>query len=141
MQPSDRTEMRKVFFECFRKYNEKLPLEPIEAQLIEIILWHPEYHELLHDLDNIHTENFNEQNPFFHMSLHLALREQVATNRPSGIKQIYQTLCQQLQDVHLAEHRMMDCLGQMIWDAQQTGVMPDEKEYLQQLSQLCSRLK
>ena len=136
MQSSDRAEMRKVFFDSFYKYRAKLPLEPIETQLIEIILCHPEYHELLSNLDNIHTDNFLEQNPFFHMSLHLALHEQITTNRPKGIKEIYATLSQKILNTHQVQHQFMDCLGQVLWDAQQSGCAPNEQEYLQKLREL-----
>lgn len=136
MYTAERDECRKVFFESWYKYNNKLLLEPLEAKLIEIILLHPEYHPLLNDPKNIQFNDFVEHNPFLHMSLHLALHEQITTNRPNGIKQIYSTICSKLNDYHSAEHKMIDCLAQLLWDAQQMGRMPDESEYLQNLQKL-----
>jgi hypothetical protein len=136
MASSERTEMRKVFFECFRKYQEKLPLEPVEIQLVDIILAHPEYHSFLTNPEHIETEEFIEQNPFLHISLHLALREQINTNRPPGIAGIYQALCKKLNDTSAAEHLMMDCLAQTMWEAQQAGLPPDESIYWDNLNQL-----
>ena len=110
-----------------------MPVEPLESQLIEIILLHPEYHALLNEPENLQADQFTETNPFLHMSLHLALREQVSTNRPKGILEIYQAVCSQFQDVHLAEHHMMECLANILWQAQQSGQMPDEQVYLELL--------
>jgi hypothetical protein len=70
------------------------------------------------------------------MSLHLAIREQVATNRPQGIQLIYEKLCEKYSDVHIAEHHILECLADMLWQAQQNGKMPDEKIYLERLKQL-----
>jgi hypothetical protein len=134
MFSTERDQLRKLFFESWRKYNEQLPLEPLEMQLIDIILLHPEYHTMLSNPDHA-LKDFDEANPFLHMSLHLALREQIQTNRPAGIQAIHQALCIKLQDKHLAEHRMMDCLADILWQAQQTGQMPDEQTYLTCLRQ------
>jgi hypothetical protein len=133
---AERDELRKVFFESWRKHQSRLPIEPLEAQLIDIILMHPEYHDLLNQPENVAIENFNETNPFLHMSLHLAIREQVATNRPQGIQLIYEKLCEKYSDVHIAEHHILECLADMLWQAQQNDKMPDEKIYLERLKQL-----
>jgi len=98
MFSSDRDAMRKIFFEAWRKHQEKLPLEQLEAQLIDIILFHPEYQVLLDNPEQYQTVDFDETNPFLHLSLHLAIREQIKTNRPAGVTAIYETLCQHLQD-------------------------------------------
>ncbi len=133
---TERDELRQVFFEAWRKHQAHLPIEPLEAHIIEIILLHPEYHELLAHPEKYQTENFSETNPFLHLSLHLALREQINTNRPIGITAIYNTLCQKYPDPHHAEHKMLECLGQILWDAQQRGKMPDEQYYLETLKKL-----
>ncbi|WP_204318325.1 DUF1841 family protein [Serratia marcescens] len=39
-----------------------------------------------------------ETNPFLHMGLHLAVREQVATDRPQGIRTVYTKLIEKYQD-------------------------------------------
>lgn len=129
----DRMEMRKVFFEAWRKHKENLLLEPIEAQLIDIMLLHPEYHEWLNQSEDYQTADFKEHNPFLHLSLHLALREQLSTNRPEGITEIYAKLCKKFQDQHVAEHKMLACLEEILWEAQTSGKMPEEKVYLEKL--------
>ncbi len=132
---TDRDDARSVFFEAWRKHQEHLPVEPLEAQIIEIILMHPEYHELLDHPEEYQSADFGETNPFLHLSLHLALREQISTNRPSGIAAVYAELSQQCQDPHLAEHKMAECLAQIIWDAQ-LGKAPDEQYYLEMLRKI-----
>jgi hypothetical protein len=131
MFSSDRDDYRKVFFEAWRKHKEKQVLEPLEGQLVEIILMHPEYHTLLNDPQNNQSKSFDEENPFLHLSLHLGIREQVSTNRPAGIKQIYQALLEKYRDVLTVEHKMMEHLAKTLWDAQKNGQMPDESIYLE----------
>ena len=114
---------------------EKTPLEPIEAQVVDIILAHPEYHAFLKDPDKFQDKDFSEGNPFLHMSLHMAIREQIQINRPEGIKRTYQGLCERV-DALFAEHLMMECLEKILWEAQQNGQMPDEKIYLDCLQRL-----
>lgn len=132
---TERDQLRTVFIESFRKYREKLPLEPIESQLVNIILQHPEYHNVLTDPDFTSTD-FIDDNPFLHLSLHLALHEQITTNRPDGIRDIYLSLCKKFGDAHTAEHKMIECLSQILWDAQQLQRMPDEKNYIELLTDL-----
>lgn len=133
---SERNELRQVFFDAWHKHQNQLPVEPLEAQLIEIILQHPEYHEFLNNPEKYQDKDFTETNPFLHLSLHLALREQITINRPEGIAQIYQRLCQQFSDSLLAEHKMMICLEEVLWERQRSGTFPDEQIYLQKLRHL-----
>lgn len=135
MYTNNRDAYRQTFFMAWQKYQKKLPLEPIEAQLIDIILLHPEYQPLL-DANTCQQQEFAlEENPFFHMSLHLAIREQCHTNRPIGISPLYQQLTAKY-NAHEAEHQMMQCLAQFIYLAQQTGAMPNEEHYLEKLKLL-----
>jgi hypothetical protein len=136
MFSNDRNQLRKVFFDAWHKHNEQLPIEALDAQLIDIILLHPEYHPILSNPEKFQTEDFREENPFLHMSLHLAIREQINTNRPAGIKEIFTALCHKLTDALLAEHLMMECLGQALWQAQHNKMMPDEQNYLEKLRKL-----
>jgi hypothetical protein len=136
MFSNDRNELRNVFFAAWKKHQQQLPIEPLEAQVIDIIVLHPEYHPIMNDPEKFQAIDFAENNPFLHMSLHLALREQISTNRPQGIKEIYEILCQQLANPHDAEHHMVECLGTVLWDAQQNGVMPDEQIYLEALQKI-----
>jgi hypothetical protein len=83
-----------------------------------------------------YTPEEGETNPFLHMGLHLGIREQIATNRPQGIAQIFNNLARQLGDPHAAEHQMIDCLAETLWEAQSRTTAPDEQQYLERLRRL-----
>jgi hypothetical protein len=135
MYTNNRDAYRQAFFIAWQKHQKKMPLEPVESQLLEIILLHPEYHPLLDKAEAYQNQEFAiEENPFFHMSLHLTLHEQIRTNRPAGIKQIHQQWIEKYTyDAHDVEHRMMQCLAQILWTAQQNGTLPSEDVYLEKL--------
>ena len=135
MYSDNRNAYRQFFFTLWQKYQKKIPLETNETQLIEIILQHPEYHRFL-DKEYENQEFTVEENPFFHMSLHLAIREQIATNRPFGIASIYQELMKQQQNNLLVEHLMMECLAHFIYLGQESGTMASDEEYLRELREL-----
>jgi len=132
-----REQLRQSYRDAWRKYSAHLPLEPLEAQLAAVIAEHPEYVPLLEAgaqaLTADYTPEGGRQNPFLHMGLHLAIREQVATGRPAGIAQIHQTLTRRLGDAHAAEHAMLEPLAEVLWEAQRSGRMPDEERYLERL--------
>lgn len=136
----DRNQLRQMFFSAWHKHQAGSPVEPLEAQLVEIILRHPEYHALLADeeanLERDYSPELGETNPFLHMAMHLALQEQVSTDRPAGITQLYTDLVQGSPDPHEAEHGMMTCLAEMIWQVQRYGTPPDEAAYLDCIRQL-----
>lgn len=136
---NDVQDSRKLFFSSWAKYCNKQPLEMLEKQIVDVILAHPEYHSLFESCYSDTTTYFPElgqTNPFLHMGLHLALRDQVNTDRPVGIKGIFQQLLIQLQDVLSVEHQMMECLIECLWLAQKNQTMPDEKKYLSDLQSL-----
>jgi hypothetical protein len=135
-----REQMRRMYLDAWRKFSARKPLEPLEAQLAAVIAEHPEYVTWLESGDDTLSAEFTpeggQENPFLHMGLHLAIREQVATNRPPGIAAIHQKLAQRLGDAHRAEHAMLEPLAQTLWDAQRQGRMPDEQTYLERLKKL-----
>lgn len=136
----DRNEARDVFFLVWGKHKNKLPLEPIEAIISDVIQEHPEYHYYLDDKENFSNSDFkpeqNQTNPFLHMGMHIALKEQVSSNRPNGISQVFKQLMTKSLSVHDAEHKMMECLGQSLWEAQRNNTMPDENNYLECLRRI-----
>ena len=136
----NRDQMRRMYLEAWRKYSARAPLEPLEAQLAAVIAEHPEYVAWLEAGEQALSAEFTpeggRENPFLHMGLHLAIREQVATNRPAGIAEIHQKLSERLGDTHAAEHAMLEPLGETLWDAQRQGRMPDEQSYLERLRKL-----
>jgi hypothetical protein len=135
----NRDQMRRMYLEAWRKYSAKAPLEPLEAQLAAVIAEHPEYVTWLEAGDQAVGAEFTpeggQQNPFLHMGLHLAIREQVATNRPAGIAEVHQKLSARL-GAHEAEHSMLEPLAETLWEAQRQGRMPDEQVYLERLRKL-----
>lgn len=136
---NDRDSLRRRYIEAWRRRREQLPLEPLDAQIADVIELHPEYQPLLEDPQALQQEFTVEQgspNPFLHMGLHLGLREQIATRRPAGIEVIRARLAQRLGDVHEAEHRMVEVLAETLWEAQHTGRAPDEAAYLEKLRRL-----
>jgi hypothetical protein len=134
----DRNELRKMYADAWHKHGEKLPLSPLEAQIADVIAIHPEYHGDVvgEDLDRDYTPDGGQTNPFLHMGLHLGVREQVATNRPAGIAAVHHALAARLGDVHAAEHQMIECLAETLWEAQSSNCPPDEAKYLERLRQL-----
>lgn len=142
MYTDDRNAYRKMFFEVWQKHSKSSPLEPVEAQVLDVILAHPEYHDLLdHPKTFMEQEFAIEENPFFHMSLHIAVREQIQLDRPAGIKMIYQQLVENYSHKTEAEHAMTTILAQMMFQAQQTGQMANESLYLARLQNLIASTK
>ncbi|KTD36579.1 hypothetical protein Lnau_1563 [Legionella nautarum] len=131
---------RQLFFSSWQKYKQKLPLQPLEQQLVAVIIDHPEYQALLETsnkpLDQAYFPELGQTNPFLHMGLHLAIREQVSTDRPTGIAQVYKNLLQKYSDSLIVEHLMMDSLAECLWKAQRDQCPPDENQYLAALNQL-----
>ncbi len=134
-----RDEVRQVYLNVWHKMQQQQLLEPMEALIADVIEAHPEYHALLADSAEIKQQEFTPEqgqtNPFLHMGMHIALREQAGADRPAGIKSIYQRLLA-AQGQHEAEHAMMECLGQVLWNAQRGAQLPDEAEYLDCLRKL-----
>jgi len=137
----DRAELRKMYADAWQKRRDKLPLSSLEMQIADVVEIHPEYHGEVSsdDLDRDFTPDGGQTNPFLHMGLHLGIREQVATNRPAGIAAIYQALVASKGDIHLAEHEMIDCLAETLWEAQSQNQPPDEHKYLERLQRLCNK--
>jgi len=134
----DRSELRKMYADAWHKHCERLPLSPLETQIAAIVEWHPEYHDdvVSDDLKRDFTPDGGKTNPFLHMGLHLAIREQVATNRPAGVAGVCETLLKRTGDAHAAEHHMIEALAETLWEAQSTNSPPDEQEYLRRLQAL-----
>ncbi|MDH3761290.1 MAG: DUF1841 family protein [Gammaproteobacteria bacterium] len=134
-----RDEVRQVYLDVWRKMQQRQLLEPMEALIADVIESHPEYHALLADDAEIRQQEFTPEqgqtNPFLHMGMHIALREQAGTDRPPGINAIYQRLTA-AKGQHQAEHAMMECLGQALWSAQRNNRPPDEANYLDCLKKL-----
>ena len=129
-----RERLRALYLEAWRRHRERLPLEPLHAEIASVIELHPEYHAALEagpeTLEREYTPESGHTNPFLHMGLHLAIREQVGTDRPPGIGRVHAELTRRLGDPHAEEHRMIECLAEALWQSQRSGQPPDEAAYL-----------
>ena len=133
----DRHELREMYADAWQKHRDKTPLSPLEAQIVQVVEDHSEYHDAVGgDLAKDFTVEGGKTNPFLHMGLHLSVREQVATDRPRGIAAIFRQLADKVGDSHTAEHRMIDCLAETLWESQRDQSPPDELHYLERLRQL-----
>lgn len=134
MYSSNRSDTRQTFFEVWRKMQDGLPLTALETLIAEVIRLHPEYHPLLENggkaLDRDWLPEGGETNPFLHMGMHIAIREQLSIDRPAGIKAAYEALLHKTGDTMQAEHAMLECLGEALWRAQRENRLPDEQAYL-----------
>lgn len=136
----DRDELRRMYVQAWRLQRAGQPMSALEAQIAGVVVEHPEYHDLL-TADTVQADfgvEGGQSNPFLHMGMHLAIREQVSTNRPAGIRDIHAKLAAKHGDHHKAEHDMLECLGECLWQAQRDGTMPNEADYLLKLSRLAS---
>ena len=130
----DRDQLRSMYCDAWRRHQQHLPMEPLQTEIVAVIEQHPEYHPLLENPDQAlgkeYLPELGETNPFLHMGMHLAIREQVGTDRPEGVRTLYQQLAMGNNDLHALDHQLMECLAEMIWQAQRDGTMPDEARYL-----------
>jgi hypothetical protein len=133
-QPSQH-DVRRFFCQVWRRQRQGLALDPMQAQAATWIAEHPEYDMDLSDEEaalgaDYRVEN-GRGNPFLHLSMHLSISEQVAIDQPAGIRQAVQLLAARLGSLHIAHHAVMECLGEMLWTSQRSGLPPDGLAYLE----------
>jgi len=130
----DRNQLRNVFINAWDKRNSPKTLEPLEQNIINTIAEHPEYHRFFENgeanIDQDFSPEMGQVNPYLHISMHMAIREQLSINQPKDVSNYYQKLLLKIKDSHEVEHVMMECLSEMIWRAQRENSAPSEKEYL-----------
>jgi hypothetical protein len=130
-----REEVRDTFFAAWRKYRAGEPLVGIEALALEVMLLHPEYHEVLSHPGRYRDRDYvDESNPFLHMSLHVALEEQLSIDQPPGIRAAWDRLLERWGDRHEALHHALECLAETVWRAQRERAAPDAAAYLECLA-------
>jgi hypothetical protein len=130
-----RAEVRQFFCAAWQKHMARQPLIGAELPAAEIIARHPEYHALLTRPEALQQEWTPEQgamNPFLHLSLHLAIAEQLSIDQPPGIRAAFAQLVRKM-DAHAAEHVLLEALGEILWSAQQRGAPPDNASYLEKI--------
>jgi hypothetical protein len=136
-----RDQVRDFFFDAWRKFNARQTLTDLEKIAVEHIARHPEYHAILAQPERYQQQEWRpemgETNPFLHLSMHLSISEQLSIDQPVGVKSRYLALAQRLGDEHAAQHIVMDCLAEMIWQAQRNNLPPDALAYLECLDKKC----
>ncbi len=124
---------RQLFFSSWKKHKQNQPLSALEQQIAHVILDHPEYHALLEQViqqEQSYFPELGQTNPFLHMGLHLAIRDQISTNKPEGIAIIYQQLLNKYSNQLEVEHLLIEPLAESLWQAQRNQSMIDEDTYL-----------
>jgi len=133
-----RDQLRQAYSDAWRKQLSGAPLTPLEAMIADVIGLHPEYQAVVRDTDAALGSQANaagaEENPFLHLGLHMAVREQVSIDRPPGVRELHRSLQARYGGVHAAEHVLMEALGETLWEAQHSGRAPDEAQYLKRAS-------
>lgn len=128
-------DVRRFFCETYRKQRANEILTPLEAIARDWIVQHPEYGDALSDTDVALAADYSvergQSNPFLHLSMHLSIAEQISIDQPRGIRAAFTALAQRLGSEHDAHHQMMECLGEMIWASQRSGLPPDGDIYIE----------
>ncbi|MBE0612315.1 MAG: DUF1841 family protein [Burkholderiales bacterium] len=130
-----RDQVRQFFFDAWRKHRDREVLAGMDHLAVDIILLHPEYQPVLEDKERYQAREYRPEtgdtNPFLHMSMHLAIEEQLSIDQPPGLKAEFARLATKSGDRHTACHEVMECLAEMVWRAQRDGTAPDAQAYLE----------
>jgi len=133
---SDRSKQRQYLKQAWEKYTRQDQLEPLELQLAKIVEKHPEYHDLIKNLDSEYFPEQGNTNPFLHINLHLTLQDQLTMDQPQGIRGIHNRLLVKIKDEHEVEHMMMEHIAEMIFNAQKNNTAFDLDGYIIALKKL-----
>lgn len=133
-------QVREFFCQTWQKHLSNNVLTPLESIAARWMVEHPEYHSLLEDIEGAKLKDFTvengQTNPFLHLSMHLSMTEMVQVDQPQGIHFIHNELIMKFSSEHEAQHQMMECLGQVLWESSRSGLPPDMNNYLEQLKKL-----
>jgi hypothetical protein len=134
-----RDEARLFLFESWRKRRVGELLTPLEDLAAQLIAKHPEYFAVLENPQQYQEKDYSPEqgatNPFLHLMMHLTIEEQISIDQPPGIRAQFVRMTQKLESEHDAQHRMMECLSEMIWQAQRNRTQPDATVYFACLEQ------
>jgi hypothetical protein len=129
-----RDQVRQFFFDVWSKYRNKQPLTGLEPVAVDVILAHPEYRDAIEQPERHAERDYppdgGESNPFLHLSLHLAIEEQLSIDQPPGIRAQFERIVHARGDRHEAQHAVLECLGETLWRAQRDAAAPDAAAYL-----------
>ena len=134
-------DVRRFFCGLWSKHLAREPLTPLEAMALDWVLQHPEYHDDLRSIDEALVATYPPEagrtNPFLHLSMHLAISEQLSIDQPPGIRAAFEQLARRLDSPHEAAHQVMECLGEVVWRAQRDGTAPDGARYVDCVRRRC----
>ena len=136
MFTSDRSKQRQYLKQAWEKYTSQEQLEPLELQLSKIVEQHPEYQNLIKNLDSEYFPEQGNTNPYLHINLHLTLQDQITMDQPKGIRDIHSQLIVKIKDAHEVEHMMMEHIAEMIFNAQKNNAAFDLDGYIKALKSL-----
>lgn len=129
-----RDQARDFLFDLWAKHRAGTPLTPLEAMALDVVMQHPEYHRFLQDRERYLEREWKpeggETNPFLHLMMHLAIEEQLSIDQPPGIRAAVESLARRHGSAHDARHDVMDCLAEVVWNAQRHGTAFDNAAYL-----------
>jgi uncharacterized protein DUF1841 len=135
-----RSEARSFFVDAWEKHGRGEILTPLEAMAVDVVLGHPEYQSQLEQCDRYlerdYPPEYGVTNPFLHLSLHLAVAEQLSVDQPPGICEAHRRLLRRSGSEHEAAHRIMECLAETMWRSQGAGTPPDGAFYLDCLEKI-----
>ena len=130
-----REQARRFFLEAWRKHRAREIVSPLESLAADLVALHPEYHALLDDreaaLAGEWTPEGGEANPFLHLSLHLAVEEQLSIDQPPGLRSAFEALLARHGERHAALHEVLECLGEALWQAGKSRSAPDGDAYVE----------
>jgi len=136
-------DVRRFFCEAHAKARSGVPLTALELVATDWIALHPEYHPALTDVDQalaaVYDVEGGRTNPFLHLSMHLSISEQVSIDQPLGIRQAVELLAARRGSLHDAHHEVMECLGEMMWASQRSGLPPDGERYIEAVRRRATR--
>lgn len=138
-----RDQSRQFLIEAWRKRRGNLPASALEILAADIAALHPEYHGLLESGEDALARDWmpdqGETNPFLHLSLHLAIEEQLSIDQPRGLRALFADLLTRRGDRHEALHVVLDCLAETIWRSQRERKPLDGPAYLDCVRQAARR--
>ena len=143
MWGEDRSSLRQSFTAAWRDYQAGKPMEKQAQMIADVVAIHPEYQADVASggaLEREYDGSDGQSNPFLHMAMHIAVREQLSIDRPPGIVKIHRKLTTRLGDIHAAEHQMLEALAETLWDAQQNSREPDIEDYVRGLKKRLKQL-
>lgn len=129
-----RDQARDFLFDLWARHRDGAPITPLEAMALDVVMQHPEYHRFLQDRERYLEREWKpeggETNPFLHLMMHLAIEEQLSIDQPPGIRAAVESLARRHGSAHDARHDVMDCLAEVVWNAQRHGTAFDNAAYL-----------